>query len=129
MEVKKKKYSSGFNRDFNWYLSMRNTFSFDGRLPRELLYDKDGVDGKMAFHIFDSQGKIVPTKHINILKSLLLTKGSTNLHIKMFAEDRAAGLLPGIEFRAMCIKWKVPLWVKEAVERQKHKYYSRYIAV
>jgi hypothetical protein len=111
---------------------MRNTFNFDGQLDRDIEYDPNGVDGKRAFQLFDAQGKLVPTKHPNILRMVLKVKGSTNLHIKMFAtnlhikmfaEDRAKGVLPGILFKEICIEYDVPLWFKEAVEHQKGKYY------
>lgn len=90
-----------------------------------IISDKKGVSGKEAFFQFDSNGVIVPTKHPNLLQTLLKTKGSVNLHIKMYAEDRASGLFPGYEFRAFCIKYRCPPWFKEAVERQKFKYYEK----
>jgi hypothetical protein len=120
---RKKKYSKGFERDFNWYLFMRHRFNFDGHLDRYIVYDPNGVDGKKAFHKFDSSGRLVPTKHPNILKTLLKTKGSTNLHIKMYAEDRAKGRLPLLEFRGICIEFRAPYWFREAVEQQKSKFY------
>jgi hypothetical protein len=119
------KYSDNFNRDFKWFLKMRHEFNFSGKDERDqIIYDKNGVDGKKAFYLWDSQGKIVPTKHPNLLFSLLKTKGSVNLHIKMFAEDRAACNWGLIEIRALCIKWKAPDWFRQAVERQKVKYYA-----
>lgn len=119
------KYSKNFNRDFNWYLSMRNVFDFDGALYNdEIIYDKNGIDGKKAFHIYDSQGKYKPTKHPNILRQLLKVKGSVNLHIKMYAEDRAKGYLPKIEFDKICLEYNVPEWFINSVEKQKYKYYS-----
>lgn len=125
------KYSLEFERDFKWYLKMRAMFNFDGSngyLNKKgqdiIVYDKNGVTGKEAFYKWDSNGKILPTKHPNILHTLLKTKGSVNLHIKMYAEDRAKGLFPFIEFRAFCIKYNCPNWFKEAVERQKFKYYD-----
>jgi hypothetical protein len=125
------KYSLEFERDFKWYLKMRTMFNFDGSNSYHnkkgqdiIIYDKNGVSGKEAFYKWDSNGKILPTKHPNILHTLLKTKGSVNLHIKMYAEDRAKGLFPLIEFRAFCIKYKCPTWFKEAVERQKFKYYD-----
>lgn len=113
------KYKVNFERDFKWYLSMRHLFSFDGALSRDIIYNKEGIDGKQAFFIYDSTGKLNPTKHPNILSSLLKTKGSINLHIKMYAEDRAAGRFPLLEFRSLCIKFKAPYWFREAVEKQK----------
>lgn len=125
------KYSPEFERDFKWYLSMRSKFSFDGAFDYTnkkgqpiVVNDKNGVSGKEAFYKWDSNGKILPTKHPNLLQTLLKTKGSVNLHIKMYAEDRAKGLLPLIEFRVFCIKYRCPAWFKEAVERQKVKYYG-----
>jgi len=125
------KYSPEFERDFKWYLKMRAMFNFDGSNSYHnkkgqdiIVYDKKGVTGKEAFYKWDSNGKILPTKHPNLLHTLLKTKGSVNLHIKMYAEDRAKGLFPLIEFRAFCIKYGCPTWFKEAVERQKFKYYE-----
>lgn len=125
------KYSIEFERDFKWYLKMRAMFNFDGSNSYHnkkgqdiIIYDKNGVSGKEAFYKWDSNGKILPTKHPNLLHTLLKTKGSVNLHIKMYAEDRAKGLFPLIEFRAFCIKYRCPSWFKEAVERQKLKYYD-----
>lgn len=127
----KQKYSPDFERDFNWYLKMRTKFNFDGcngywnKQGNDIIvFDKNGVIGKEAFYKWDSQGKITPTKHPNILHTLLKTKGSVNLHIKMYAEDRAKGLLPLIEFNDFCIKNSCPVWFKDAVEQQKLKYYA-----
>lgn len=63
-----------------------------------ILFDKNGVTGKEAFYQWDSNGKILSTRHPNLLLSLLKTKGSVNLNIKMYAEDRAKGSLPLINF-------------------------------
>lgn len=123
------KYKAHFNRDFNWYLSMRNKFTFDGEADyvnkkgeNIIQYDPNGVDGKKAFFDWDSKGKIQPTRHPNILHTILKVKGSVNLHIKQYAEDRVRGTFPFIEFRALCIKLKAPYWFREAVENQKTKY-------
>jgi len=98
------KYSDNFNRDFNWYLKFRHTFDFDGRLDRDIEYDTKGIDGKKAFFLFDSQGKLKPTKHPNLLRTLLKTKGSINLHIKMWKEDRLNGILPRVLFIEECVE-------------------------
>lgn len=165
------KYNKNFERDFNWYLSMRHIFNFDGAIgyfkksvairiykgdelvsekvmsetsynkyeiveeegmkyyvaskaEKVIQFDRKGVNGKEAFFQWDSNGVIKATKHPNLLHCLLKTKGSTNLHIKMYAEDRAACNWGFIEFRALCIKFKAPLWFREAVENQKVKYYE-----
>lgn len=118
------KYSANFTRDFRWLLSVRQLFNFSGKDENALVvYNLKGVDGKMAFFRFDSNGMMVPTRHPNILFTLLKTKASVNLHIKMFAEDRAKGILPAIEFLAWCEAIKAPHWFIAAVESQKMKYY------
>jgi hypothetical protein len=116
------KYSKNFNRDFAWYLKMRHFFNFDGSLPPDIVFSADGIDGKQAFFLYDSQGKSIPTKHPALLATLIKIKGGVNLHIKMYAEDRASGLFPGLEFRALSIKLKAPYWFRDAVEHQKWKY-------
>ncbi len=115
------KYSDNFIRDFKWYLSVRHSFTFDGKLPDKIPYDLNGIDGKKCFHKFDSIGKLLPTKHPNLVACLLRTKGSVNLHIKMYAEDRASGALPGNMFDEICKEFNVPDWFIDAVEKQKVK--------
>lgn len=112
---------------------MRHIFDFDGtneyynkKGEKIIQEDKDGINGKEAFFQWDSNGKIKPTKHPNLLKSLLKTKGSANMHIKLYAEDRAAGNMGLIEFRALCIRFKAPAWFREAVERQKVKFWHKF---
>ena len=119
-----KRYSQAFERDFKWYLAIRHDFSFDGRLPIKIVYDKNGISGKEAFFLYDSQGKLCPTRHPLLLASLIRTKGSVNLHIKMYAEDRANGCLPSILFKELCTAYNVPEWFIMAVEQQKIKYYD-----
>lgn len=118
------KYSKNFERDFKWYLQVRSLFNFDGKRSEEIIYNKKGVDGKRAYFEYDSHGKIVATKHPNILATLLKTKGSVNLHIKMYAEDRAKGILPKMLFNEIVDEIKAPNWFIEAVENQKTKFYS-----
>jgi len=122
------KYNKNFERDFKWYMSMRHIFSFDGsssyhnkRGEYIVQYDKKGASGKEAFFQYDSNGTIKPTKHPNLLLSLLKTKGSANLHIKMYAEDLAKCRWNKIEMRALCIKYKAPDWFRKAVDNQRWK--------
>ncbi len=125
------KFSDNFDRDFRWYLSVRHMFNFDGcakyfdkKGNDIIVYNKNGASAKECFYKWDTNGKILPTKHPNILHTLLKTKGSVNLHIKMFAEDRANGCYPLIEFKDFCKKYKVPLWFIDSVEKQKFKHYK-----
>lgn len=124
-----KKYNKNFERDFNFYFRMRNIYDFDGSLNyfnnkgnEIVIYDKSGVNAKEAFYQYDSNGKITPTKHPNLLCILLKVKGSVNLHIKMYAEDRANLLLSQIELRGICIKYKTPIWFREAINKQTIKF-------
>lgn len=124
------KYSKSFERDYKWYLSISDLYNFDGAsgyfnkkgLPI-IVHDAGGVDAKTAFYYFDTQGKILPTKEPEKFRLVLRTKGSVNLHIKMYAQDRANGRLPKILFDEICEQIKAPDWFSEAVERQKSKYY------
>ena len=125
------KYSKKFEEDYNWYLSVSDSFNFDGVKD---YYNKKGVDiiqfdanGKTAkecFYLYDSQGLINKTSEPEKLRTLLKTKGSVNLHIKMYAEDRAKGYLPKIEFEEIAKEFNMPNWFVNAVENQKCKYYE-----
>lgn len=124
------RYSKGFERDFKWYMSVRHTFNFDGcdkyynkRGVEIIQYDPNGVSGKEAFYKWDSGGLIVPTKHPNLLHTLLKVKGSINLHIKMLAEDRAQCNINRLELRLFCMHFKSPSWFRQAVEMQRMKYW------
>ena len=124
------KYSKNFDRDYNWYLSVSDIFSFDGtkdyynKKGIELIqFDKNGKTAKECFYLYDTNGVIKPTCEPDKLKTLLKTKGSINLHIKMYAQDRANCSLPGIEFQQMCKEWGAPEWCVKAVETQKMKHW------
>jgi hypothetical protein len=116
------RYSKSNERDFSFYLSNRHSFNFSGTLnPVEPVYDKDGVDGKEAFFSIENNGKNKPTKHPNILSSLLLSKASVNFNIKMWAESRSDGTLPYHLLLDIQREFKAPDWVITAVENQKAK--------
>ena len=107
---------------------MRHIFSFDGSSAYTnkkgepiVQYDSNGVSGKEAFFHWDSNGIIMKTRHPNILQSLLKTKGSVNLHIKMYVEDLAECNMSKIEFRALCIAFGAPDWFRNATFFQKIK--------
>jgi len=124
------KYSSRFERDYEWYLKVGDFFNFDGSQHYHnkkgkplVVHDQEGSSAKECFFMYDSTGKISPTKEPKLLKYLYKTKGSVNLHIKMYAEDRASGVLPKVEFDKICEQYNVPEWFVKAVETQKTKYY------
>lgn len=116
------KYSEKYERDFKWYLSVRHIFNFDGSLGKDIPYDKNGISGKECFYKFDTLGKVLPTKHPNLVRTLFKVKGSVNLHIKMYSEDRAKGILPRCEFEQLCRELNSPEWFGEGVEKQKLKW-------
>ena len=86
-----------------------------------IVFDKEGVDGVEAFYNIDARGIVLPTKHSTMLETLLRTKASVNLHIKMYAEDLATQNWNKLEMRALCIKFKAPFWFREAIENQRIK--------
>lgn len=124
------KYSKKFEKDYKWYLSVSDVFSFDGtkdyysKKGIDLIqFDENGKTAKECFYLYDTNGIIKPTCEPDKLKTLLKTKGSVNLHVKMYAEDRAKGYLPKIEFDKICTEYDLPSWFINAVENQKKKYY------
>jgi hypothetical protein len=146
------KYSKEFERDYEWYLKNLDTFNFDGAntyINKKgldiIVPNEEGLTAKECFYLYDSQGIIEPCREPELYKQLLKCKGSVNLHIKMWAEDRAKGYLPLLEFNntideeLRCLEWinnepvyfkdmKTRLglldWIVEAVEKQKYKYYE-----
>lgn len=136
------KYSKENERDFSFYFKNRKQFNFCGTLyPKYVpIYEENGVDGKQAFFSIENNGKNIPTKHPNLLSSLLLSKSSLNFNIKMWAESRADGTLPLVLFSKRKAKevydqefdgpidmeeqMSLPEWVIEAVENQKSKFYK-----
>ena len=126
-----KKYSKKF--DLIWFYLLVNykIFNFSGShfdYPskyQNVLYSNDGVSAKESFFAWESNGEIVPTKQVLLLKAILKAKSSINLNIKMWAEDRASGLLPKIIFKKMIREDNIPNWVVSAVEKQKFKYYEK----
>ena len=127
----KYRYSKNFEQDYKWYLSISDIFNFDGRKEyynkkgiEIIQFDENGKTAKECFYLYDTNGIIKPTCEPDTLKTLFKTKGSVNLHIKMYAEDRAKGLLPKIIFEEIVEEYNLPKWFVKAVEKQKWKYYN-----
>lgn len=124
-ETKLIKYSNNFNRDYNWYLKYKDVFNFDGSYDKNLKENLiTGKTAKECFYKFDSNGKLIPTKQLNLLKQIFKCKGSINFHIKMWAEGRADGTLPKLDFDSIIKEYELLDWMIEAVEKQKYKYYK-----
>ena len=85
-DTMKKKISDRFIRDVRFYLRNRHRFEISGRVIPDIVYSRTSLNGLRAFMLYDSQGKLVPTKHPNILRTLITTKASVNLHIKMWKQ-------------------------------------------
>lgn len=124
-----KKISDKILSDMKWYLSIRHRYNFDGTAEyftkkgeSIIQYDPKGVSGFMAFATFDSTGRVKPTKHPNILHTLLKSKGSINLHIKMYAESMSQGLMFPFELREIAHEIKAPAWFMDSVNKQSDKY-------
>ena len=136
------KFKPNFLRDYNWYFKYKNTFIFDGSFNKEVIEDLEkGKTAQECFYLFDSQGKLYPTKEKKILEDIIKCKGSINFQIKEWAQDRAKGYLPKIllhkqieeDYRnkfggekQLTIEEEFELlpWMLEAIENQKKKYYG-----
>lgn len=120
-----KRYSSNFERDYNWYLKHKGNFTFDGTLDTsdKVVFNENGKDAKYCFYVFDSQGKVIPTNEPELLFQIYKCKGSINFNIKMWAEDRGKGLLGKGEFNCIIKEYELLDWMIDAVEKQKLKYY------
>lgn len=121
------KYSKGFERDFNWLLSIRHKFTFSGSpLKITPLFDIKGVSGKEAYHIYESTGKNAPTKHPLLFRTILQAKASASFHAKeLYGKDRASGNLSAFELDEIHKELKSPEWFIEAVKNQMIKFYPQ----
>lgn len=128
------KYSSGFERDYNFYIKNINNFNFCGTLnPKFIAIPNGFISAKNCFYHIESQGKNFPCSEPELLNKILLTKAGINFHIKLWAEGRADGTLPLFELSQRVAKTKfkdiidfetqfgLPEWVILAIEKQKIK--------
>lgn len=135
------RYSNNFERDYNWYMKYKNVFTFSGSdsYKRNVIESKNGKSAKECFYKHDSTGKVIPTNEPELLLSIFACKAGINFQIKQWAEGRADGTLPGIEFSVsirdgekikreeiLTIEEEYELlpWMVDAVENQKVKYYK-----
>ena len=117
------KYSKNFERDWNWYVKYKNVFTFSGSADKKVEMCENGKDAKFCFHMLDSQGKLTPTTQPELLVSIIRTKSSINFMIKEWAQDRAKGYLPKLEFNTIAREYELSDWMVNAVEQQKFKHY------
>lgn len=127
-----------------YFLSKRNVFAFSGNdIDCTIVYNRSGLDSFRAFREYDEKGRrIIETKHPETLRRLIKTKASLTFQIKKWAEGRADGTLPGVLFSLRKMKevyghefdnggqidieteYNLPVWVVNAVETQKVKFYN-----
>ncbi len=120
------KYSKTFERDYEWFLKWKEVFNFDGSndTSDKVLFSENGSDAKKCFYVYDSTGKILPTREPDLLFALFKCKGSINFNIKMLAESRGKGELGRIEFSQISKEFELLDWMINAVENQKFKFYE-----
>ena len=131
-------YSVGFERDYQFYLKNLNIFNFCGTLnaKHEAIPGGD-MSAKECFYFIESQGKNFPCSEPELLNALLLTKASVNFQIKEWAQGRADGTLPLMEFSQRLAntsyadivdietEYDLPQWVINATEKQKIKLWQK----
>lgn len=127
---KTNQFTPKFESDWNWFISVTHFFTFDGvkdyvnKSGKPVIkFSEHGCSAKEAFYLYDTQGKIIPTNEPELLYKILKVKGSINLHIKMYAEDRAKGLLPKFELQDLCKELNAPEWFYTTIEKYKFSFY------
>jgi len=81
-----KRYSDSFLRDVRFFLANRHYFTFCGKAVPVVEFDPNGVDGVRWFHLIDSTGSDVPSRHPRLAARLLHVKRSVNWQLKAWSE-------------------------------------------
>ena len=124
----RKKYSDNFLRDYNFYLSNIDVFSFIGSNISDMRPKDGDTEVKKCFYIFDSQGKIEPCEDPELFLKILTFKKGLNFWIKYWAEGYYDMVIPMEEYLSM-LKGDVPDWVGTALYNQieiQHGYVARF---
>lgn len=111
-------YSENFDRDFKFYFANRHKFSFSGGEKVRFPFSKTGKSAKEAFLRFDSEGKILPTRHPRLVAQLIGCKKSINMHLKMWADGYSDCLISTEEYLASFMQ-PVPKWIRESLCNQR----------
>lgn len=151
--MSRKRFSPQFERDYQFYLSNINVFTFAGsdikkdfgiQLPGELeeVVEEDGEqvtipfaipysstdkNAKVCFWTLDTHGKKIPCSEPQLLIALLTCKAALNLQIKTWAQSRAEYTLSIFELQEYMDFYSAPEWVLKAVENQKQKIIKQWI--
>lgn len=151
----RKSFSPQFERDYTFYLSKKDIFTFagsnikidygiqfpgepepiekdeDGKdisIPFSIPYSPTGKSAKVCFHQLDSTGKCKPCSEPQLLTQILICKAAINLQIKTWAQSRAEWTLSKIELLEYLEYYKAPDWVLKAIENQKLKILKEWAA-
>jgi len=108
-----RKYSDGFNEKFNFFLKSYRTglLTFCGE-DVQVQFDSNGVSCKEGFRLYDDghfkHGKVIKSRHPNILRSVIIGKKSWGLHVRMWSQGIADWCFTKdellVQFSEKCIK-------------------------
>lgn len=147
----KRSFSPQFERDYTFYLSQKDTFTFAGTdikrdynvqfpgepesldeegkpLPFTVPYSPTGKSAKVCFYQLDSEGKCKPCSEPELLVQILTCKAAINLQIKIWSQSRAEYTLSKEELQEYLEFYQAPEWVFKAIENQKLKILKEWAA-
>lgn len=117
------KYSDRFNEDYNFYMHNIEILDFCG--SHVDLVPQGNTDVKKAFFLWDSQGKINNCENPELLRKLMITKKSVNLHVKMWAEGRLEMTLPKCDWEDIVKEFNLPEWAIKSCDNQMNIIYKK----
>lgn len=116
------RYSKNFNRDYNFYISVIDTFNFAGKdVDKEcnIVTTENAVTAKECFYNYDSSGiRDLDCNEVELIKKLIICKASVNMHIKMYAESMTEFTLTTYELKEILDEIKAPSWFYKSVMGQ-----------
>ena len=118
--MKVKKYSSNFERDYNFYLRNIGKFSFIGSNISHLRPPLGDSSVKEAFHTYDSRGKLIPCEDPELFLELMFFKKGLNFWIKYWAEG-FKDIQESISYYLDILEGDIPEWVYVSFENQVSK--------
>jgi len=151
----RKGFSPQFERDYTFYLSNKDNFTFagtslkreygiqfpgepepigkddDGKditVPFPIPYSPNGKSAKVCFYQLDSEGRCKPCAEPHLLVEILTCKTAINLQIKIWSQSRAEYTLSKSELQEYLDYYKAPEWVFKAIENQKLKILKEWAA-
>jgi hypothetical protein len=103
--------------DFDVYVRWFKQSDYQYGKPRSV-FSLKGRGAKNTFKVFDSTGKLVPTRQPNLLDAALRGKKMLNMQIKMWAEGwQDVSLIELMDE----YDW-LPPWVWDSFRKQRFKY-------